>query len=238
VAGFTASASTTYDALNITGEVIVNANNVTFTRCKFNDRMIGTIAGATNPIQGNNLLVQDCEFDGGDVDGATSGNTMIWMGHLATFERCNIHSAENGAHAFANAGSFIDCYFHDLLTELGGEPQPHTDGIQSDTDVSFLTVDHCHFYQPTPATSSINIYNESDGTANHLTINNNLFRTNGGNGGGYAAYFPRFAGWSNISFTNNVVEMGDKGAYFDSEQNVTTWSGNVDYNTGATITNT
>jgi hypothetical protein len=49
-----------------------------------------------------------------------------------------------------------------------------------------------------------------------------------------AIYCPRSAGWSNIVITDNRLEPGVSG-YSDTCSNTTTWSGNVDDSSGATV---
>jgi hypothetical protein len=223
----------------------VNSNNVTFTRCLIDGTIHGTAAFTTG-IQGTGFLMQDCEVNGGGTDGDDGGATLIWLGGDAgsggVIERCNFHSGENGFQIGVNANVTIrDCYFHNFLRELGGEPSPHTDGLQFGGDASGLTIDHCEFDFPLNATSAINFDNESGATNNHMTVNHCRFRTfNGvGTGTGYrfAIYFPRFSGWSNITVTNNVVEEGRLGGWFDSPENCTTFTGNTDYATGDPLTN-
>jgi len=215
------------DALNITGTVTLNHANVTLKRCRIRQ---ADVNGVIKPLAVG-CRIQDCELDGSGGEYTTG----IWVINGVLIERVGVHHCENGFDVGDTGGTIRDCYLHDMTVEHA-EPSPHVDGLQGSSNMGNLTVEHCQFYMPNVATSAINIYNEVGGTANHITINNNLFRSDH-TGMGYIAYFPRFAGWSNIVFTDNICQQTNKG-YFDSPQNVTTWFGNVDYDTGLPLTNT
>lgn len=223
------------DALDITnGHIIVNHTGVLIKRCRIKqvDEPYLVYPNATG------LIVQDCEMDG-DV----SGTTGISVENGVTYIRCDIHDCENGGNVGANSSGnpalIQDSWFHDLAPEGSGF---HTDGLQFDSDASYLTIEHCHF-QPIPsgirnATSCINLGNEVGFTNNHITINNNLID---GRGCGSAVYLPRYSGWSNIAVTSNRILSGDNG-YCDGGNaatypggGVTTFTGNVDHLTGAAL---
>lgn len=244
---------TVVDSKLVTGNITIDADNVTVKRCHVIGRISGTAAGGgTGGINGTNFLIQDCELDGGGTDGDDGGITLLWLeDSQGVVERCYLHSAENGGGVGPNSDVTIrDCYIGNMLTELSAEPQPHTDGFEFAGDASGLTIDHCQFQLAKKATSCINFNNEVTGTNSGMTVNNCLFRsttdlapTDHTTGYRFAIYFPRFPGWSNIVVTDNIVQQGRNvsvpgdGGYFDSPENCTTFTGNVDYDTGATLTN-
>lgn len=225
------------DSLLITSSVVVAHTGVTIKNCKIT-------AQAPNDsysilVNATGCTVQDCELDGG-----VTGITGINLGNGVQCYRLDIHGCENGANVNANSAGnpalIQDSWFHDLSPEGSGF---HTDGIQFDSDASYLTIEHCHF-QPIPsgirnATSCINMNNQVGATNNHLTVNNNLID---GRGCASAEYVPRESGWSNIAVTNNRMLAGDNG-YTDGGNTttypnggVTTFTGNVDHLTGAALT--
>jgi hypothetical protein len=223
---FTASTpGATYDALHVTGNIEVTAANVTIKRC-----LVEGSIGFISSITASNVLVQDTEVDGG----GNYGHGMH-LGDDATVERCYIHGWGNGFNVSGDGVSVTDSYIYDLYP--GAPPgDEHADGFEVQNGTSGTTIDHCHIYPLTAfGTSCINIYNESDGTVSNVTINNNLIN---GDGCSFCIYFPRYSGWSNVVCTNNrMVPAHPEGPdrYCDSSVNTTTFSGNVDHETGNPI---
>jgi hypothetical protein len=222
---FTSADNEIVDALDVSGNIVVQHANVLVKRCRAvapNDYCLYIDTG------GLNCTVQDTE-----LDGSLTGSTGILMVNNVQALRLNIHGCENGGQVNSGGGLIKDSWIHDLSSEATGF---HTDGLQFASDASALTIDHCNF-EPVPshvrdATSCINIYNEAGATQNHdITITNSRID---GRGCAVACFFPRFSGWSNIVVTNNRLRAGDTG-YSDSGVNTTTWTGNVDDATGATV---
>lgn len=212
------------DALDISGTVTITHTGVLVKRCRIR------LSNETNIVKPNatGCVIQDCE-----IDGLQSGSTGIRVANSVQYVRCYIHGCENAGSVAVNAGSLTDCFIYDLSPEAG--TGFHTDGLEFDTNASFLTLEHCNI-EPVPehvrdSTSCININNEVGASNNNITINNCRID---GRGTNVAVYFPRFSGWSQIHFTNNRMRAGDTG-YSDTGSNTTTWSGNVDDLTGATV---
>jgi hypothetical protein len=223
----------TADALDITGWVYINANNVTLKRSRIR------VGNQTNLYIASGLsgvLVEDVEIDGMDTSG-----TGVNISSGATCRRLHIHSTENGANVRAGGGSLVDSY----ITDLFGDEVTHSDGIQFDADAGNFTIDNCNIEIAAPSfaeigTGGVNLNNEITGTNHDITIQNSRVD---GRGSSFCFYFPRYAGWSNIHVLNNrlipsALTPGDP-RYSDGTNatawpggGVTTWSGNVDDLTG------
>jgi hypothetical protein len=221
------------DALNITGSLTIDHTGVLVKRCKITASNSNIVV-----VNATGCTIQDCE-----IDGNLTGSTGILVRHGVQALRLNIHGCENGGNAEINSSGapalFQDCWVHDLSLEGSGF---HTDGMQFDPDAAYITFEH-NSWQPIPsgirnATSCINFNNEAIGTNNHITVNNNKID---GRGCGSAMYLPRYSGWSNLVITNNRMRPGDNGYSSNGGggtgtfQTMTTWSGNVDDGTGATV---
>ena len=227
----------TYANKNVTGDCInVKAANVTIRNVK---------AKCINSQDGGSATVIDTEVAGGGVDGAGRFGYCV-IGSDLDMTRVDINGCENGIGAIADI-SLTDSYIHDLYAGNGGDGQPvHADGIETECpDPGPLTVQHTNIvFQPPGSpqheTSIINICNESGGSAHDVTVNESRLDASTTN---FAIYCPRFSGWSNIVITDNRIAPGSAGddnpatpGYGNSCSGfVTTWSGNVDDSTGATV---
>jgi hypothetical protein len=131
---------TTINALDVTGTIVVQADNVTIRNSKF------TVAGAESisiggvPGTYTGLVVEDCEFDGG----ADVNSTAISPWNF-TIRRCNIYGGENMIFA-EHTVTVEDCYLHDG-TPYDPILDPHTDAIQiAENDATDITINHNTLY--------------------------------------------------------------------------------------------
>lgn len=211
------------DALDITGTVVINHNNVTIKRCRITSGDFFVVSAGAN---GHHLIVEDCEIDGNGTASAcylpeaTLGSSII--------RRCNLHNAENGIFIGENNMTIRDNYIHDLESD---EVDPHYDGIQGSGGFTALMIEHNSIYGRD--TSCIILQNEG-GAFSGAVVNNNLLVMNAGSAPFYCRSDKGVGAVSNITVTNNL--MG-KGVLYNSIVGVTnlTYTGNVDYLTGAPI---
>jgi hypothetical protein len=118
----------------VNGTITVNADNVTIRNCKIviaGDYAIGSF--------GTNLLVHDCEVDGGNVVGHTGVTDQNY-----TLQRCNIHGCDNSTWAQLDV-LIEDCFIHH---EVPYDPvlDPHTDGVQMPDGATGVTIRHNTLY--------------------------------------------------------------------------------------------
>jgi hypothetical protein len=199
---------------NITGQIVINANNVTIRNTKIT-------SGDYYPIRYNapytGLLVEDTEIAGTSTD-VTSA---ISFG-LYTARRVNVHGSADGLKV-DNDATVEDSYIHDLATNA----TTHNDGFQT-TGGSNVTLRHntCKLSTMPTANACIQMGTEWAGNSNWL-VTNNLF-----DGGGYI--INARAGGTNLVFSNNRFThnytygtgVGSSGS---------TWTGNYYDDNGATI---
>jgi hypothetical protein len=209
------------EGLDVTGEIYVTATNVTI-----RDTRVTADGGPGITGDSTGLLIEDVTVDGnGDNSDCIQGGGMV-------VRRVDLSNCENGFDIQNGPLLVEDSYVHDL-DDVGTDV--HADGAQFNPGVSDVTFDH-NTMDLSPdstwtTTGVINIYNDSGTQDSDITINENLLD---GQSGTVAIYCPRFSGWSDIVITDNRLEPGVSG-YSDSCENTTTWSGNVDDSSGATV---
>ena len=216
----------TIENLEVFGDINTSKADLVIRNCLVHGRIITSEAGTLN------CHVYDCEIDGG----GTFGVSLI-LGNGTLAERINMHGHGNGVQVEQNSGTIRDSWIHNLFP--GGLPpdDEHTDGIQGGSLMSNFLMDHCSI-QPnvSTGTSAINIWNENTPEQAHdITIQNSYLD---GRGSAFVCYFPRFTGWSNIYCLNNLMRSSlatGVPRYCDSSFNTTAFTGNIDAETGATI---
>jgi hypothetical protein len=210
--------NSTVNAKDVSGCITINANNVTVQNSKA--RCVWVASGSAT--------VKDTDIVGGNVDGAGHFGTCVGPANL-TFLRVDIQGCENGAHIESNS-TFQDSYIHDLFWATGA----HTDGIQTGEGVFNFTVRHTTI--SAVDTSAINIFNDPGVQAHDILITDSKLRMENGS---YVIYCPRVVGDGtarNIVITNNRLKKGV--GYADQcipGTHISTWSGNVDDITGASV---
>jgi hypothetical protein len=168
------TAGTTIDALDVSGSISVQANNVTIKRT----RVRSSATWPINVVDGvTGVLIQDVEVDGlNGPDGAAVG----WTGF--TCRRCNLHGSVDGVRIGAGPGSTVDIedsYIHDLSTNslsAGHQQDVSTFGTSSGL------VHHSTLLWPNKATACVMIKSDQ-GSISNVTIDGNLM-----DGGGYTFY--------------------------------------------------
>lgn len=154
------------ELLDISGQVNVQANNVTIRKC----RITGGIYGIRATFGYTGLVVEDCEIRNGSSKG--------FYGNNATIRRCNIHRYVDGLYIPGGEMTIVDCYVHDLAI---GETT-HNDGLQC-IGGSNCVVRHNTIIAQGRSTSCM-LWQTSVSTIDNILVQNNLL-----SGGSYILYF-------------------------------------------------
>ncbi len=213
---------TVIDGLDITGTLVVKADNVTVknTRVKSTDYWPVYIADSATGV-----VFTDSEVDGLGTKGAEGSSGVV--GGKATLQRLNIHGVENGI--VPGSGTTLrDSWIHDLAAA----GSPHYDGVQIDGGQSDITLRHNTIDVSTQTQTSAVMIDNYDGPVDRITVEGNVLR-----GGGYTVYSDgQFAGGpiTGVVFNDNRLGSGYYG-YSLIRNNTVTWTRNVDYATGAAV---
>ena len=205
--------------LDITGNVLITASNVTLQRSRItggNWNIIQISGSATN------VTIQDVEINGtGSVEGANG------IYGTATVLRTNIYGIENGIVPLSNS-VIRDNYIHGLKAP----GSPHYDGIQIDGGQNDVKITHNHIDMHEWNQTATVMIDNYFGAISNIAVDNNLLV-----GGGYTVYSDgRFNSSviSGVSFTNNRIGKGYWGfASINGPRAV--WTGNVDATSGTAI---
>jgi len=205
--------------LDITGNVLITASNVTLQRSRItggNWNIIQISGSATN------VTIQDVEINGtGSVEGANG------IYGTATVLRTNIYGIENGIVPLSNS-VIRDNYIHGLKAP----GSPHYDGIQIDGGQNNVRITHNHIDMHEWNQTATVMIDNYFGAISNIAVDNNLLV-----GGGYTVYSDgRFNSSviSGVSFTNNRIGKGYWGfASINGPRAV--WTGNVDATSGTAI---
>lgn len=194
---YTASTSgATVTGLNITGDLIVAAPDVTFVGCKIG----GGVRSNTDP---GGWIMRWCEVGPTVATGGVAGGIGIAVeGGFKELYRCDIHNGPDGAWMFGDAGVFesklTETYIHDLFQPDNNDP--HADGVQltgpgtnGDTRITRSKIDVTRMYYWSGAAGSSPIYllpgnaaiqSGDNWTTGTLTVEDNYLA-----GGNYTAQF-------------------------------------------------
>jgi len=175
--------------IDITGQVVITAPNVTLRDCKVRAT---TFVGVY--VTGAGAVIENCEVMSIYSNGGTKG---IWFDSTATggaVHNCNIHDVEDGVYISTRNITVTDTYIHDLnSTGL----DPHYDGIQLHGGVtSDVTIRHNSVIVALDHNSAI-----TTGTVQNVLIDGNRL-----SGAGYTIHVDgRFGEGtvSGVSITNN-----------------------------------
>jgi hypothetical protein len=182
------TAGAVIDARDISGQVVVNAPNVTIRNSRIRSNSMWVIDNNST-----GLVVQDSEIINRPVSGQPNCHNGIGNSNF-TVRRSEITGCENAMNIDSPGNvTFVDNYVHDLDTDgpsyVWGN-SPHTDGIQVGQAASNLVIRH-NWIDPSAGggvTSGIIMYTGS-GTPNSSTwIEDNYID---GRGASYAIYAPR-----------------------------------------------
>lgn len=207
----------------VTGGLHVTAPNVTVRNCRINFFDGYGVLG-----DGANLTVEDCHITG---PGAT-GASLAAIAGQGTFQRNNISATENGITTGGTGTVIRRNFIHNLLD---GDPDPHYDGCEfkDGNSGSIIEENTIQSYD----TSCIFVVTDFGSTSN-MTMNYNCLVSEPSTiGPAYPVYFIARFGYTitNVTVTNNHVQRGAYGVYFNIENCAPSFSGNVDYLTGANI---
>jgi thrombospondin type 3 repeat protein len=182
------TAGAVIDARDITGQVVVNAANVTIRNSRIRSNAMWVVDNNST-----GLVVEDSEIINRPVSGQPNCHNGIGNSNF-TVRRTEITGCENAMN-IDNPGNitFVDNYVHDLDTTgpsyVWGN-DPHTDGIQIGQAASNLVIRH-NWIDPSPGggvTAGIIMYTGS-GTPNSSTwIEDNYIDARGAS---YGIYAPR-----------------------------------------------
>lgn len=208
-----------YDGLDISGAVLVTANDITISRSRIRDGSSFYLVAVAEGVTGT--VLRDCEING---FGAGAGTTGV-VGSV-TIERCNIYGVENGV--IPRSGSIIrDSWIH-CLSAPG---VPHYDGVQMDGDQINVQIRHNTIEVP-EQTAAVMVNNFFGPITNVVVDGNRL------TGGTYAVYSDgQFGGGSieGVSVINNWFGKSQYGYITVNNNTLAASHGNVDEVTGRPI---
>ena len=205
--------------LDITGQVVITAPNVTLVNCRIN-----ATSWAGVVVEAPGAVIEDCEIRGLNT-GGTKGVMFEDSGTGGVVRGSDIHDVEDGVYIATTDIVVEDNYIHDL-DAAGGDP--HYDGIQLAGGISSdVTIRHNSVLVDDQANSAITM-----GTVQNVAIDGNRL-----DGGGYTIHVDgRFGEGtvSGVSITNNRFGSHKYG-YTTFELADPLVSGNVDDVTGRPI---
>lgn len=208
-----------YDGLDISGAVMVTANDITISRSRIRDGSSFYVVAVAEGVTGT--VLRDCEING---FGAGAGTTGV-VGSV-TIERCNIHGVENGV--IPRSGSIIrDSWIHGL----SASGVPHYDGVQMDGDQ--INVQIRHNTIEVPEQTAAVMVNNFFGPIRNVVVDGNRLT-----GGTYAVYSDgQFGGGSieGVSVINNWFGKSQYGYITVNNNTLAASHGNVDEVTGRPI---
>jgi hypothetical protein len=205
---------TIIDGLNITGNLTINANNVTVKNSRITSSSGTIVIKIAGGVTGT--VIQDCELDAlGSGGGGLEGS--------GTFLRNNIHGA--AVAMMVTADSLIqDNYIHGV-----SGPGSSFDAIRADYGYSNLVIRHNTIINEQAANAAIMLDSYYGTTTGALVEDNRML------GGGYTIYVDSSTyPLSGVTVRNNRMGKGSFG-YKDIRGNTPVWTGNIDDITGALI---
>jgi hypothetical protein len=222
---FISTPNTVISRRNITGNIEVAANNVTFSDCLIN----GAGGFAIQAQAGSGLVVDHCT-----ISGLNYNNSCILTGLNFTVTNCIMTGYENAMSVQGQGGSGLieGNYIHTLS---GPPPDPHVDGIQMGDAGPGLIIRGNWIEAHNTSCIFMKTY---AGIITGVTITGNTLINRPGMQTSFTLYTDQTPGpvLSNITITNNRLQRGANG-YISQQGTVTgtVWSGNVDYITGASV---
>ena len=216
-----------YENLDISGDVWIDANNVTIRNFRIN--------GGSSSFYGINIASgkRGIVLEDGEI--LRTGNGIRGLGYTA--RRLHIHdNNDDGLRPEGVPGSGPTLVEHCFIEKMGLSDGAHADALQVSgvSDGSYdVTLQNNNFYMPAPGSP------EHPGDASKASaviflakpVSNYLIQNNWMDGGGYTVYCGGNTGdvlWRNNTFGTNY----DYAAVTGTCQN---WSGNVWEDTGAPV---
>jgi hypothetical protein len=214
----------------ITGQVVVNAPNVTIRNSRIRSNAMWVVDNNST-----GLVVEDSEIVNRPVAGQPNCHNGIGNGNF-TVRRSEITGCENAANIGGDNVTFVDNYVHDLDTDgpsyVWGN-SPHTDGLQMSPGADNIVVRR-NWIDPSPGGGvTAPIIMGVNGSQSGVWIEDNYLD---GRGASYALYANRQAS-SGIYINRNQMYRGAGGytACVRLGITVTAFDGNRDTGTGALI---
>ena len=213
------TAGTVIESKIINGTMTVNADNVTFKNCVFqNFSNYGIISENSD-----NTHVEFCEFDG---TGSSRTYAMALGGGTSSIISCDIHGMVIAIGVWGTV-NISDNYIHDLAEASSDPDARHFDGINLFAGGNGTVIDHNTIAMPgtnTGGGTAAVFISAQFGNINDVTVSNNLLY----GGASYTVYVEETRGYqiTNVSLTDNYVEKGQYG-YYNIVGNTPVMSGNV-----------
>jgi chitodextrinase len=223
------TAGAVIDGREITGQVVVNAPNVTIRNTRIRSNAMWVIDNNST-----GLVVEDSEIINRPVSGQNNCHNGIGDANF-TVRRTEITGCENAANFGGDNIVFEDNYVHDLDTTgpsyVWGN-DPHTDGIQMSPGADNIVVRH-NWIDPSPGGGvTAPIIMGVNGSQSNIRIEDNYLD---GRGASYAIYLPRQQ--STVYVNRNKMYRGyGYTACARLGFTVVEFNGNVDAGTGALLT--
>ena len=217
------------DAREITGQVVVDAPNVTIRRSRIRSNSMWVIDNNST-----GLVVEDSEIVNRPVAGQNNCHNGIGNGNF-TVRRSEITGCENAANIGGDNVTFVDNYVHDLDTKgpsyVWGD-DPHTDGLQLSPGADNIVIRH-NWIDPSPGGGvTAPIIMGVNGSQANVWIEDNYLD---GRGASYALYANRSPS-RNIHINRNRMYKGyGYTACVRRGETVTTFNENRDAGTGALL---
>jgi len=194
-------AGTTLNALDISGFVDIQANDVTIKNSRIRN---GGAAWEQVRVESGSsgALIEDTEIDGQNVQCSCSPNDGYGIGGTGGYTalRLNIHNNIDGVGMGGGfPDSLQDSWIHDLHLTSGS----HNDGIICDCSPAGVIIRHNRIETQTTTAGPVFLRGDG-GPVQNVTVDNNLL-----NGGGFTIYggcdvrATYGSQCQNISFTNN-----------------------------------
>jgi hypothetical protein len=223
--GFTASTNgVTYDKLDISGQVVVTADNVTLKRSR-----VRTTSTWPVKVTGKNFMLVDSEVDGMNAD---DGACVAWNGF--TVLRANLHGCGDGVRIGNNSDAPItveDSYIHALSTAqtLNG----HQQDVSSFGEAGGATLSHDTLLLTGKPTAAVFLKGDQSAMTGAVTVKGSLM-----DGGTYTVQNLNgdcCSAVQHLTLTSNHLGEGFIFGFSNLDPNPVQ-SGNVDDVTGAAIT--
>ena len=220
---------TVINALDITGNIVVNAPNVTIRNTRIHSNSMWVIDNNST-----GLVVEDSEIINRPVSGQNNCHNGIGSNNF-TVRRTEITGCENAANFGGDNIVFEDNYVHDL-DNIGPSyvwgNGPHTDGIQMEPGSDNIVVRH-NYIDPIGKTfgdgGTSAIIMGVNGSQNNVRIEDNYLD---GRNSSYALYMPRQQSQGNVVSRNKMqrgtygytacVKLGVTTAEFNDNRDATT----------------
>jgi Nitrous oxidase accessory protein len=214
---------TIIEGLDISGVVIIDADNVILRNC----RVRSTDTFVVVWVHGTNARIERCDIAGIIHAG---GQKAIWIDGAKGCKvlRCDLSNCDDGIYASGSGHLIRANYIHDMAS---GGNDPHFDGVQLEGgDTDHVTITGNNIVMAIEQNSAITM-----GVVQNVKVDANRLY-----GGGYTTYCDARFGegvMSKVSFTNNRYGTHNYGytAFEECPPGVPVFIGNVDDITGLPI---